>query len=100
MRTSIRHNTIARNRRLLGSAVLAALALGAISISSLAVSAQTGHSVSQEQTAIQPRLAAAPVLHSQLRPTLASTQEAQPRRQVRIIPLFNTPADQTLIQPR
>lgn len=100
MRTSIRQNAIARNRRLAGFAALALLALGAISISSLAVSAQTGGTASAAPEAVKTQLASAAIVQPQLRPALADTQEAAPRRQVRVIPLFNIPGDQASILPR
>lgn len=78
-----------QNRRFRGIALSATAALALLAAGTFAVSAKT---TAQSQPAAQTAS-----VQSELRLAKAEPEakSAAPRRQVRVIPLFNTPADQT-----
>lgn len=80
---------LARRNRSRGIVISALAAFGLLAAGTLAVSAAQ----SQGQSPQKPQAVAA-AQASEIR-TASAEQGAQPRRQVRVIPLFNTPGNQT-----
>lgn len=84
------------SRRLAGIAGLTGLAIAALSVvslTSMAVSAQSGLGGATHAATASTHAQQAPKSAGELRPAISETRTESPR-QVRVIPLFNTPDDQ------
>ena len=86
-------NSSHRATRIAGLTGLAIAVLTAVSLTSMAVSAQSGLGGATHAATASTHAQQAPKGAGELRPAISETRTESPR-QVRVIPLFNTPDDQ------